>query len=455
MGKISSTKIEERAKGCPTCGRKWCYYCVHTFPSERIGEKFTTSDEYLPLCDACRSQVKGWAGRLAPDHSITIADYVREANRIARACRFCRHFRLLLNIRSIRKQLKTIRLFRVWTDLWWRSVVETEREEAPHWFLEEYGRQRHDDIMSRCPVCWKQYCERGGRVEELSELISPGGSSAREEYGVIDPAHLDAVFGDDPQLRRDLKLWCLVCFADHLNSWCKYFAILRRSDYLVSGCIVSSQLFPESGSSGLDVCERGLPLAFRADSVHESRVVLLDNGVSIARVENSIARRLALELDKGILWTATVMRKPQVTDIQAVDQARAILEDLRYLPVRSTLMLKTRRAARRDGLSMKQRWWILERDGFACVYCGRQARNGFVYLTVDHVLPKSRDGGDEEENLVTVCVPCNAGKLARLIPGDLLDRFLAQVRERTEAKRAADAEQEEADLQERMEHYYS
>ncbi len=48
---------------------------------------------------------------------------------------------------------------------------------------------------------------------------------------------------------------------------------------------------------------------------------------------------------------------------------------------------------------------VLKRDRHACQYCGA-TRN----LTLDHVLPRSRGGGNTWENLVTACEPCNTRK---------------------------------------------
>ncbi len=49
---------------------------------------------------------------------------------------------------------------------------------------------------------------------------------------------------------------------------------------------------------------------------------------------------------------------------------------------------------------------ILERDRNACQYCNYKGDN----LTLDHVIPRSRGGGDSWENLVTACVRCNVKK---------------------------------------------
>ena len=49
---------------------------------------------------------------------------------------------------------------------------------------------------------------------------------------------------------------------------------------------------------------------------------------------------------------------------------------------------------------------ILERDCYTCQYCNAQTEK----LTLDHVIPRSRGGGDTWENIVTACVKCNIKK---------------------------------------------
>lgn len=46
---------------------------------------------------------------------------------------------------------------------------------------------------------------------------------------------------------------------------------------------------------------------------------------------------------------------------------------------------------------------ILKRDNHTCQYCEYTGPK----LTLDHVLPKSRGGGDTWQNLVTSCLECN------------------------------------------------
>lgn len=48
---------------------------------------------------------------------------------------------------------------------------------------------------------------------------------------------------------------------------------------------------------------------------------------------------------------------------------------------------------------------IYKRDNNTCQYCGAKSK-----LTIDHVIPRSKGGGDTWENLVVACSSCNTKK---------------------------------------------
>jgi len=62
----------------------------------------------------------------------------------------------------------------------------------------------------------------------------------------------------------------------------------------------------------------------------------------------------------------------------------------------------------RKSLSKRLRFSIFTRDGYTCRYCGKQA--GDVILHIDHIIPVSKGGTNDESNLITSCVDCNLGK---------------------------------------------
>ena len=53
---------------------------------------------------------------------------------------------------------------------------------------------------------------------------------------------------------------------------------------------------------------------------------------------------------------------------------------------------------------------IIARDEYICQYCGVSK----TPLTIDHITPKGKGGGDTWENLVAACKPCNQKKGDRL-----------------------------------------
>lgn len=61
--------------------------------------------------------------------------------------------------------------------------------------------------------------------------------------------------------------------------------------------------------------------------------------------------------------------------------------------------------------NIRLRWQVLQRDHFTCRACGRSpALTPGVVLHVDHVVPFSKGGTTDIENLQTLCDRCNYGK---------------------------------------------
>lgn len=54
---------------------------------------------------------------------------------------------------------------------------------------------------------------------------------------------------------------------------------------------------------------------------------------------------------------------------------------------------------------------VFERDGYTCRHCGSRRQ-----LTVDHIIPVARGGGNAFDNLQTLCGPCNSSKGTRTEP---------------------------------------
>ena len=68
---------------------------------------------------------------------------------------------------------------------------------------------------------------------------------------------------------------------------------------------------------------------------------------------------------------------------------------------------------------------ILQKFGYQCANCKWDE-----HLQIDHIHPRSKGGGDEEENLQVLCGPCNANKRAKTMDEWEQSGEAAKMRER-------------------------
>jgi hypothetical protein len=69
---------------------------------------------------------------------------------------------------------------------------------------------------------------------------------------------------------------------------------------------------------------------------------------------------------------------------------------------------------KRTTLPLKVRYLVLKRDEQRCVKCGKSPKTDpTVTLEVDHIIPASKGGKDDLDNLQTLCFLCNQGKKDR------------------------------------------
>jgi len=86
---------------------------------------------------------------------------------------------------------------------------------------------------------------------------------------------------------------------------------------------------------------------------------------------------------------------------------------------------------------------VFERDKRRCVYCGRDLMldfDTFMLAQEDHLIPKSKGGLHESDNIVTSCMVCNLLKGDYVPPGpyekEKRQEFIAQIRQHVMERRA-------------------
>ena len=63
---------------------------------------------------------------------------------------------------------------------------------------------------------------------------------------------------------------------------------------------------------------------------------------------------------------------------------------------------------KRNPMNPRKKQKVFERDNFTCRNCGEDGT--FKSLEVDHIIPVSKGGTDDLENLQTLCYECNMEK---------------------------------------------
>ena len=64
---------------------------------------------------------------------------------------------------------------------------------------------------------------------------------------------------------------------------------------------------------------------------------------------------------------------------------------------------------KRNHISGNMRQNVLMRDNYTCQICGATVKDG-AKLEIDHIIPKSKGGSDDENNLQVLCRQCNREK---------------------------------------------
>jgi hypothetical protein len=115
--------------------------------------------------------------------------------------------------------------------------------------------------------------------------------------------------------------------------------------------------------------------------------------------------------------------KKEKDDIEKVEEFDDEQEDVEAIKS----LNKKKKSDMRNEIRYNKRFEILERDNFTCQYCGRsREKYPDIELTVDHKIPLSKGGSNDDHNLITACYDCNEGKKDRLLDKDkdaILDKI--------------------------------
>ncbi len=94
---------------------------------------------------------------------------------------------------------------------------------------------------------------------------------------------------------------------------------------------------------------------------------------------------------------------------EPLENGRGELRSLSFtvqVPYVIRLMHMVKRPLRERRLSRRE---VFYRDKHTCQYCGKETGN----LTLDHIIPRYRNGPHDWENVVSACIPCNRRKAGK------------------------------------------
>lgn len=103
-----------------------------------------------------------------------------------------------------------------------------------------------------------------------------------------------------------------------------------------------------------------------------------------------------------------ISERPYINRWGSVSNACRLLKSFKEGKIDESQLLARQEERTRKTMPLRLRWIVMQRDNFQCVKCGKRPPE--VQLEVDHILPWSRGGTDEESNLRTLCDICNSGK---------------------------------------------
>lgn len=376
----------------------------------------------MEMCPDCTIEVARRIRAALPELPIS-SSYASVANDVIGACPDCHFFRFHplsvdydSNFPPWRAQCKQPMIpIKDWPADWWVEIASDRLQQYPDFVQTRYRRDKHHWRLTRCHVCWEPF---GFNEDELGSLRAI--SWLRSQGLVVEKAL--SIGG-----RR-----CIKCLVNALSPYDGFYLWLWRDDDSEGEFGLRDYLvrLADGRVNKLD-SGQNFTLTHSASEGHPYRIIVLnETGEAIGRITRMNERRLSRELDQGLAWHATVN---MMHDRSARLRLECVLEDSGLLPqhwVRRNTARRRSQHATTSNLTFQDRWFVLQRDNFTCVYCGASAVRASQRLVVDHIIPRSRGGGDRPDNLATCCNACNAGKGSQLLGTTSLSELQEMLRSR-------------------------
>jgi len=168
-------------------------------------------------------------------------------------------------------------------------------------------------------------------------------------------------------------------------------------------------------------------------SYFETGKNIVQKGIRTIAKEVSMPAKGKLSKTKGLSYSTVVDATRCLQKKKHIEIHKIELKGIVYLvklpeEIEECVKIKQKRIRSSDDTNYytdpKKRKEIFERDKYKCHYCGQTVT--VENATLDHLIPRSKDGDDSKENLVVSCFECNSiksGKTIEEVAPKLLERL--------------------------------